>query len=39
MLHAFSASNYKSLKDVQLEDLPALMVVVGPNASGKVELP
>ena len=35
MLHAFSASNYKSLKDVHLEDLPALMVVVGPNASGK----
>ena len=35
MLHAFSASNYKSLKDVHLDNLPPLMVLVGPNASGK----
>lgn len=35
MLHAFSASNYKSLKDVRLDNLPPLMVLVGPNASGK----
>jgi len=38
MLHDFSVSNFKSLKDVELTNLPSLAVIVGPNASGKSNL-
>ncbi len=38
MLHNFRVSNYKSLKNVELTDIPALAVIVGPNASGKSNL-